>query len=213
MKTLIVIGLLLTAKAFGQGFVNLNFEAAVTTNGVYSDILPTDAFPNWIASAPFYYYNGTSLSGRSISIMDTNALYIPNQVEGNFYALLFTVSGNSAISLSQSGLVPATAKSILFWGDNRGMQITFNGAPLTFGVLSTSANYKVYGADISQFAGQTGLLSFSAANGAKGILDNIQFSTVAVPEPTSLSLLGLAGFGFWVGQNRWRSGRGSRSRR
>jgi len=123
--------------------------------------------------------------------MYTNALYNPSQIEGNYFALLFTVGGNPAVTLSQTGLVPTTAQSILFWGLNRGMQITFNGTPLNITAMSSTANYTVYGADISAYAGQVGLLSFSAANGAKGNIDNIQFSSTAVPEPSSLALAAL----------------------
>ena len=191
--SVVILALLLLSKPFGlaQGFLNLDFESANTSNRNGNTILASDAFPSWTTSALFYSYNSFSLSGRSINIMDTNTLITPNQIEGNYYASLFTISGNPAVTLSQTGLVPTTAQSILFWGLNRGMQITFNGTPLNFTAMSSTANYTVYGADISAYAGQVGLLSFSAANGAKGNIDNIQFSSTAVPEPSSLALAGL----------------------
>ena len=181
----------LAATVRSQGFVNLNFEKAVTTNHVFAIVSASDAFPSWTASASFYFYNDISLSGGSISIMGTNSLFIPTQVQGKYYAWLFTIAGNPAVSLSQTGLVPVTANSILFWGNNQGMQITFNGTPLNFGAVSNAPNYTVYAADISPYAGQVGLLSFSAANGAQGVVDNIQFSSTAVPEPSSLALAAL----------------------
>jgi hypothetical protein len=193
MKRLVTVCCLLALKIqlLGQGFVNLNFEQAITTNQVFYPASASDAFPGWTVSATYYVYNSVSLSGGSISIMYTNALYNPSQIEGNYFALLFTVGGNPAVTLSQTGLVPTTAQSILFWGLNRGMQITFNGTPLNITAMSSTANYTVYGADISAYAGQVGLLSFSAANGAKGNIDNIQFSSTAVPEPSSLALAAL----------------------
>ena len=193
MKRLVTVCCLLAVKIqlLAQGFVNLNFEQAQITN-LNGNLIPaTNAFPSWTASALFYFYNDASLSGRSISIIATNSLITPSQIQGNYYALLFTIGGNPAVSLNQTGLIPVTAKSILFWGVNDGMQITFNGVSLNFGAMSSTANYTVYGADISAYAGQTGLLSFSAANGALGMVDNIQFSTTVVPEPSSLALAAL----------------------
>ena len=140
------------------------------------------------------------MTGGSISIIDTNALYNPNQIQGKYFAWFVgsdpsSPYGVTTISLSQTGLVPATAKSILFWAVNEGgMQITFNGVPLNFGAMSSTANYTVYGADISAYAGQVGSLMFSAPPGAGGKIDNIQFSNTAVPEPSSLALLALGGW-------------------
>jgi hypothetical protein len=72
------------------------------------------------------------------------------------------------------------------------MQITFNSQPLNFLVTGSSANYDIYTADISAYAGQTGQLLFTVppyVNSA--ILDNIQFSSSPVPEPAALALAAL----------------------
>jgi hypothetical protein len=83
------------------------------------------------------------------------------------------------------------------------MQITFNGNPLNFIMTGSTANYNIYTAGISAYAGQTGLLQFSVpANSSGGFLDNIQFSTQAVPEPSEFALFALGGIFF--GTRYWR---------
>jgi hypothetical protein len=66
--------------------------------------------------------------------------------------------------------------------------------------ISNAVNYTVWGADISSYAGQTGQLLFTTiadipfASG--GLLDNIQFSSIPIPEPGVVGLLGLGGLSF-----------------
>ena len=115
--------------------------------------------------------------------------------------------------VGQTGQIPTNALTLFFLGRLNGGNVSFNGQTLVANIVGGTSNYDIYAANIAGFSGQTGELLFTTALGQTSFIDNIQFSTVAVPEPSSLSLLGLAGFGFWVGQNRWRSGRGSRSRR
>ncbi|HEV2318467.1 MAG TPA: hypothetical protein VGV18_01870, partial [Verrucomicrobiae bacterium] len=55
-------------------------------------------------------------------------------------------------------------------------------------VNSGGLEYTVYGADIAAFAGQDETLAFSAISG-DGVLDDIQFSTMIVPEPPAISLI------------------------
>ncbi len=71
--------------------------------------------------------------------------------------------------------------------------VSFNGQTLSLTVLGSTPNYNIYGADISAFAGQTGQLLFTAAPQTIDIIDNIQFSNLAVPEPTTLALTALGG--------------------
>jgi hypothetical protein len=63
----------------------------------------------------------------------------------------------------------------------------------------------VYGANISEWAGQTGQLEFTADfNGSYNyvVLDDITFSTQAVPEPNTVDLTCLAVA--MVGLEAWR---------
>ena len=188
----LAIALLAVAvKGFSQGFVNLDFEdARIAGNVTGNQIDPTNAFPGWIVSAPFVYYNDASLSGGSISIVDTNNNFIaPSQVQGNYYTYFASASFNATISLSQAGQIPASAQTVLFWGILGGMQVTFNGQPLNVSRTGSAPNYNIYSADISAYAGQTGQLAFSFAPfTANSMLDNIQFSSTAVPEPSPVAL-------------------------
>ena len=86
------------------------------------------------------------------------------------------------------------------------MQATFNGQPIDFLVTGSTANYTIYSADISAYAGQTGQLLFTLppnVDGDYAILDNIQFSTTAVPEPGPFALAALGTL--LLGFRRWRS--------
>ena len=92
--------------------------------------------------------------------------------------------------------------SLLFWGNFNGA-ISFNSQALLYFTVGTTANYNIYQMDVSNYAGQTGQLLFSAPYGYGGSIDNIQFSTTAVPEPGTLALavLGASLLGF----RRWRN--------
>jgi hypothetical protein len=66
-------------------------------------------------------------------------------------------------------------------------------------VISNALNYTLYGAAIpSFFIGQNETLTFTALHGGT-LLDDIQFSTISVPEPSAISLLCLgSGILFYV---------------
>ena len=212
MKTIInkivLIGLLVLLVRVGnsQGYVNLNFESANLTGYSPGGIVPaTNAFPGWVVFAVYIPYDDFSLSGESISIMDTNSPFFTTSIQGKYYA--WFVAGNSpsssqTISLGQTGTIPLGTESLTFWGNIGGLQITFAGQSLAFSEIGSAANYNIYGANISQFAGDTGQLLFSLPPFVgNATLDNIQFSTSPIPEPSTLALCALAGV-FLVWLNR-----------
>ena len=198
----------------GQGFVNLNFERAnLSAYGSEKEIeIPaTNGIPGWTAysdgvALDDIVLNGQSLGGGEVNIDGTNnpTGFAPDQ--GNYFVFLqggFYDTGTAAIG--QTGTIPANALSLIFWGSSHNMVITFNGLPLSFAILGNTANYTIYGADISAYAGQTGQLLFTALDGEEivppnypeyggsGIIDNIQFSSSPVPEPNKSVLACLGG--------------------
>ncbi|MEI6078038.1 MAG: hypothetical protein WCS94_20835, partial [Verrucomicrobiota bacterium] len=195
MKTkmaLLLIFSFLAQLGHTQGFVNLDFEGANISGASPNHyISAADAFPGWTVSAGYILYDDISLSGGSISIVDANPLisYLPPQ--GNYFAFLFAANDPQnlySISLGQTGTVPVSARSITFWGTLGGMQATFNGQPLDFLVTGNTANYNIYTADISTFAEQEGQLLFTLpANVGYSALDNIQFSSSPIPEPSTFA--------------------------
>jgi hypothetical protein len=202
MKTVIykvrLIGFMALLGNLGhsQGFVNLDFEDADLTGYPPESSVPAmSAFPRWAVTAAYTPYNTVSLSGNAISIMDANSSYLGYNIQGNYYALL--VAGNSpsssqTISIGQIGTIPEGTQSITFWGNIGGLQVTFDGHPLYFNIIGTGPQYNIYGADISEYRGQTGNLLFTLPPYvASAALDNIQFSSSSIPEPSMLSLVGL----------------------
>ena len=186
MKHLLTVCCLLAVKIqlLAQGFLNLNFEQAITTNHVYNTISASDAFPNWTVNNVFPGYNDIALDAPAVDLFDTNYYALPAQ--GKYSAYLqggsqFAYLPHTGASIMQTGQVPVTAQSIYYWGG--ALAGSFNGHALTFNAVGSGASYTIWQADISSFAGQTGQLMFTAPWQTAGLLDNIQFSTTPCRNP------------------------------
>jgi hypothetical protein len=207
----------LCRAAQAQGFINLDFDSA-NISGYSPGPIPTqDAFPYWSAyygplSDPTYSgnvsvvaYDGISLGGAVISLVDPNAPAPYGPIQGNYSALLqgSNPTAGTAASIGQTGTIPSTAQSLIFWGNvAANFQVSFDGQMLSLVDVNNAMNYTVYGANCSAFAGQTGQLLFTAPVETFDLIDNIQFSSSSVPEPNILCLAAFTGAAF--GWRRWR---------
>lgn len=192
MKRLLLLAPLLAAFSItplqAQGtFRNLGFEEA--------QILPGDvtsnAIPGWSA------FSGTNqlatIAYNNFFIFPIVGLYGSNSlvISGDFTLFISTTG-----SVSQINFVPADAQTLFF--KSRGLQmaelvVSLGGQSLLYSSISTGANYTLYGVDISNYAGQTTTLKFLASGAGGFAIDDIEFSSQAIPEPSTIVLLVLSG--------------------
>ena len=201
--SLSLAGMILCCEiASGQGFVNLGFENTTLTRVLvneYSGYYSTNAtIPGWDwsphANAGYsdpnttVAFNDLALAASAVTLEGTNGPY--RAISGKYSILLqggsSFVSSASYASIGQTGQIPSSALSLIYWGG--ALQASFNGQPLAFYAMSNDPNFTVWGADISAYAGQTGQLLFTAPWQTTALLDNIQFSSSPVPEPSVFSL-------------------------
>jgi hypothetical protein len=227
MKTKIIAIALIAGTLCGlsQSFVNLNFESANLTGYSPGSNVPTNAaIPGWTASSESslggtnadatIVYDEISTGGPFISIVDTNvgfSYFYP--IQGRYSVFLFGASGVSS-TISQTGLVPAGTDTLLFDANASSATfiVTLGGQTITLIPLQVFSYYTLYGADISSFADSIETLSFTEPPAPVGQpggdpnifeLDNIQFSSSPVPEPSALGLSALGGL--FLAWRRWKA--------
>jgi len=89
--------------------------------------------------------------------------------------------------------VPANAASLQFWAAPlANLQVTFGAQTIPMFQLGSTADYVIWGGDISALAGQTAELRLTGLANAGGYFDNIFFSAQPIPEPGTLGLFGLS---------------------
>lgn len=196
----------LTLSTFAQGtFRNLDFEAARLAFLPESSfrLVPAEALPAWTAAVdgapvPFVPYNAVALSQATISLHDHNSASPP--LSGNYSVILqSSFPPKDVSSIAQAGAIASDAKTLLFTqrpGPLIGpMHASIGGNEIRLTLLQGTGEMStpsVWGGDISKYAGQTVELKFWG----DGMLDNIVFSPVEIPEPNgSLLLLLAAGLG------------------
>jgi hypothetical protein len=203
-----VVSLQLAEKVYAQGFVNLRFETTTITPVVFpGGTRYVATVPGWSWTPPGNFVNGDpnsvgynelALDSPAVNLQGTNSPFAPS-IQGMYSILLQGgsqfVPSTSYSAIWQTGQIPATSESLIYWGG--ALQVTFNGQPLTPVAISSTANYTVWGMDISAYAGQTGELRFSKpwlpTNFSDGaLLDNIHFSSIPAPEPSAFVLCGAA---------------------
>ena len=211
------VSVLLAQAVCAQQFINLDFESANVPplspeqwGGGYVSI--ADAVPGWtcvidgVQVTEVLNNNGTT-GGPSLSIWGQRADIVGGVLQGSQTVILSAGFGEDlghSISLSQTGLIPPSARSLLFKaapyaqsspGPADGLfSIFMGGRNLDYYPLSTGANYTLYGASIpSEFAGTVQSLMFTDAS-FPGTwhyekLDDIQFTVEPIPEPGMTSLI------------------------
>jgi hypothetical protein len=203
---LIVVSLELAGNVSAQGFVNLDFETTKITLTNFGRYVATVPGWSWTPLGNFVNgdtntvaYNDIALDAPAVTLQGTNSPYAP-AIHGRYSILLqggdqFVLSNTNGSAIWQTGQIPATAESLIYWGG--ALQVSFNGRSLTPVAISTTANYTIWSMDISAYAGQTGELRFTKpwlptgySDGA--LLDNIQFSSSPIPEPSALALCGVS---------------------
>jgi hypothetical protein len=195
MKAQALAVFLVASSALAQGtFQNLDFEQAtvpatpVNTLGSFVD--PAVGFPGWTpggftnfptAIGTVVLYNDLSLGAPYIILVGPdfpNATGF-NAIQGSYSVVMGNYPGLGVPpTLSQTGLVPADAKSISLAGYVS--SLTLNGVNIP---LFAAQGGRLEG-DVSGFAGQIAQLTLSGG----GYFDDIQFSPTAIPEPSAVSL-------------------------
>jgi hypothetical protein len=200
-----LIGIVLS---HGQGaFQNLDFESAriVFTDPFNHVIATSNALPAWSA------FSGTNQltsipygMGGYVTAVTLVSQTNSGSISGVFSVVLGAGDGTAGVggSVAQTGLMPADTQSLLFRVANGffggPFSVYLGGLELPYVALSSAPNYTLYGADVSPFAGQAKTLIFMAVGNSLVKLDDIQFSSQAIPEPSAAALLGLSPLVFAV---------------
>jgi hypothetical protein len=205
--------------AGAQGaFQNLNFEQAnPVSTGFPFTVTEASALPYWTlycagVEQSRVFYNTVSAGEAVADIIGSGSQAegagVPNVIDGNYSVVLqggYSPSDGPpemvSTAMEQTGLIPAGDQSLEFKAAGNYFSVSINGAVLPLVALESVANYTLYDADISAYAGQMGTLAFTDSPLPQGIvgfmeLDDISFSTTAVPEPNAALLMGIAGLIF-----------------
>jgi hypothetical protein len=219
LRSICVCLLVLTAAghAGAQGtFQNLDFESAtiVPMNpGDTADIKAGSALPGWTV---FYgktqqasiCYDCASVGGANISLLGSTwrGGAPPGLSHGRYYVLLQEGACGTAqpgdqqpwetVSIAQTAQVPDSAVSLTFRASVADLTVTLGGTVLSLDVLNSCQGYDVYECDVSQFAGKTAQLEFTAGDPTV-YLDDISFSPAPVPEPATLGIFVAGGALLW----------------
>jgi hypothetical protein len=202
----------LTVPVLAQGtFQDLDFEdASLSPVPFGGGLVPiTEALPGWtgyLGGAPVtqVLQNNLTLGQASIDIIGPGWT-TGTILQGNKYTLVLQPGFRAGLpvgppqisaSVSQYGLVPATANSIQLeeWG-YVGFAVSLGGQNLALVPIGVGPDYTLYGANISQLAGQGATLTITAlptgVAATPDYFDAIAFSPQVIPEPNSVALLAL----------------------
>jgi hypothetical protein len=213
MKTILIsliltsiVALRSTSVNAQSAFQNLNFEAA-QVSGSGGVVSTSSALPDW---SVFYGSTQQTQMGYNLVSLGTVNVTLLNAangaIDGNYSVFLQGGEGNggpASASISQTGLIPVGMQTLFFEGNGYGpLDVLVGNQSVSFSAVGSGANYTLYAADISAWAGDTELLTFLAPSSG-GLndweLDDISFS--AVPEPSMVALSAIGGLLF--GARKW----------
>jgi hypothetical protein len=197
-------------------------SATITSPGTVGSRPTSDALPYWTTSlGDQVAYDWTAMDSAAISVHDGLNYWgvwnDPNPLQGQYSISLQDGLEDDPRTpvgtwISQTGDIPSTARSLRFLSDTSTyideLQVSINGAVIPFALYSTGntvnpawGSVNTYVCDISAFSGATNatlefekLVRDPANPAMHGIvdLDAIRFSSIVVPEPTTLALLTIA---------------------
>ena len=205
-----------------SSFVNLGFESAnvapLPLGQLGGSVSIINGFPGWTGyvgtnQTSTVLHNQEYLDTASISILGPT--YTAGPILGGQYTAFLQAghdpnSGNVfdriSSTLAQSGMIPVGSQSIQITTDVNAtsLQVVFQGSLVPMFAYEQGANYRIFAGNISSFAGSFSELRISALpvpfyNGFNRIyLDNIQFSTQSIPEPSTFALTGIGALLFAV---------------
>ena len=220
----LAFALLLSSSAFGQAdFRNLDFEAArvqdLPPDSIGEVVTRSQALPGWLAQVgsnldPAINHNFLFHGTAGISLIGPQSPMLAPQ--GNYFVVLQAgqnplnpPGGLVDASISQFGTVPSFAQSLQFLSSPilEGAEVSFGGATIPLFLISVESGYGRWGGDVSAFAGQSGELRFTAlgmpAPTFGFFLDDIRFSPLPVPEPSSWALLALGAALIFITRRRF----------
>lgn len=190
-----------------KDFVNLNFDEGSLPAGPAPDFSqPTTLIlPGWTArmgdhvlseirwNTPYQDHGSISLYSYGASVQGRYGVLLTGGAE--FPSLSPIVSA----SISQIGMVPADAHSLLFraFGGGGLTEVRLDGTILPLIPISGHGADPNYGVDLRGFAGrevELRLLTYAVpGGGGSTFFDSLTFSAVSIPEPSTWAFLGIGG--------------------
>lgn len=202
LNTVITLMLMAYSRAHGSnasGFYNLGFEDGTIVK-IPDALLPTmvefnAAIPGWSGtingvSQTVALYNDRFLDSPGFALEKTGDSRLA--YEGDYYLTLTKGIWGDAVALSQVGRLPNDAKTIQFACTYNLPTLTFDNHVIQTIPIKQDGQYIMLAGDVSAFAGKEGELSFHVTGDV--LLDDISFSPLAIPEPSTVGLLLLGGF-------------------
>jgi hypothetical protein len=209
--------------AAAAAFTNLNFEQAVVVvnDPIFGHLNWNLALPGWTppsgnSNTATVYYGSGHLGYASVTmLLDNTPASFTSPLAGNYSLSVrgsyFAEGGDAWIS--QAGDVPASARAIELLVSGDAPVISLDGSVIPLAAVGQVGGATRYAGSVTSFAGSTALLrinfpattwteetweeeAFIESGGTNsGIIDDIQFTTRIIPEPSTyvLGAVALAG--------------------